>query len=75
MRGRTRSGCEGIFPVNYVDIKVPLGATGGGGAAAPAAAAAAAPPTPSQQQLPTAICLYHFPGGVEGDLALQVIIL
>ncbi|XP_016941680.3 uncharacterized protein B0303.7 [Drosophila suzukii] len=71
MRGRTRSGCEGIFPVNYVDIKVPLGATGGGGAAAPAAAAASAPPTPSQQQLPTAICLYHFPGGVEGDLALQ----
>uniref|UniRef100_T1PDB4 SH3 domain protein n=1 Tax=Musca domestica TaxID=7370 RepID=T1PDB4_MUSDO len=23
-RGRTRSGCEGIFPINYVEIKVPL---------------------------------------------------
>ncbi|KAH8315141.1 uncharacterized protein l(3)05822 [Drosophila kikkawai] len=66
MRGRTRSGCVGIFPINYVDIKVPLGATGnvgGGGAAAPAPAA-----TSSSS---TAICLYHFPGGVEGDLALQ----
>ncbi|XP_017013414.2 uncharacterized protein l(3)05822 [Drosophila takahashii] len=63
MRGRTRSGCEGIFPVNYVDIKVPLGATGGGAAAAPAAAAAASSTT--------ALCLYHFPGGVEGDLTLQ----
>ncbi|XP_018790808.1 PREDICTED: ras guanine nucleotide exchange factor Q [Bactrocera latifrons] len=24
-RGRTRSGCEGIFPINYIDVKVPLG--------------------------------------------------
>ncbi|XP_041565164.1 uncharacterized protein LOC108136777 [Drosophila elegans] len=71
MRGRTRSGCEGIFPANYVDIKVPLGATGGGAAAAPYASAAAALPSPSQPQLPTALCLYHFPGGVEGDLVLQ----
>ncbi|XP_039492732.1 uncharacterized protein LOC120452534 [Drosophila santomea] len=70
LRGRTRSGCEGIFPINYVDIKVPLGATGGG-AAAPAVSAAAPSPSPSQQQLPTALCLYHFPGEVEGDLALQ----
>ncbi|XP_050341894.1 hybrid signal transduction histidine kinase M [Bactrocera neohumeralis] len=23
-RGRTRSGCEGIFPINYIDVKVPL---------------------------------------------------
>lgn len=22
--GRTRSGCEGIFPINYIDVKVPL---------------------------------------------------
>uniref|UniRef100_A0A6P4E6P6 Uncharacterized protein LOC108038584 n=1 Tax=Drosophila rhopaloa TaxID=1041015 RepID=A0A6P4E6P6_DRORH len=66
-RGRTRSGCEGIFPVNYVDVKVPLGATGGG-----AAASAAAPlPSHSQTQLNTALCLYNFPGGVEGDLVLQ----
>lgn len=70
LRGRTRSGCEGIFPINYVDIKVPLGATGGA-AAAPTASAAAPSPSPSQQQLPTALCLYHFPGEVEGDLALQ----
>jgi len=51
-----------------------LGATGGA-AAAPTASAAAPSPSPSQQQLPTALCLYHFPGEVEGDLALQVIIL
>ncbi|EDW44626.1 GM15306 [Drosophila sechellia] len=70
LRGRTRSGCEGIFPINYVDIKVPLGATGGV-AAAPTASAAATSPSPSQQQLPTALCLYNFPGEVEGDLALQ----
>ncbi|XP_017039996.1 protein YSC84 [Drosophila ficusphila] len=70
MRGRTRSGCEGIFPVNYVDIKVPLGATGGG-AAAISNSAAAPTSSSSQQQLPTALCLYHFPGGVEGDLVLQ----
>lgn len=24
LRGRNRSGCEGIFPTNYIDIKVPL---------------------------------------------------
>ncbi|XP_061395751.1 uncharacterized protein LOC133331369 [Musca vetustissima] len=27
-KGRTRSGCEGIFPINYVEIKVPLQSTG-----------------------------------------------
>lgn len=24
MYGRNRRGCEGIFPINYVDIRVPL---------------------------------------------------
>ncbi|XP_017067232.1 actin cytoskeleton-regulatory complex protein pan1 [Drosophila eugracilis] len=70
MRGRTRSGCEGIFPINYVDIKVPLGATGGG-AAGPATRAAAPSTSPPQQLANTALCLYHFPGEVEGDLPLQ----
>ncbi|KAH8374529.1 hypothetical protein KR200_000669 [Drosophila serrata] len=70
MRGRTRSGCVGIFPINYVEIKVPLGASGtviGGGTAG--ASAASAPAAASSSS--TATCLYHFPGGVEGDLALQ----
>ncbi|XP_015038138.2 uncharacterized protein l(3)05822 isoform X1 [Drosophila pseudoobscura] len=77
MRGRTRSGCEGIFPVTYVDIKVPLGA-----GVSQSHPQAQAPPQQQQQQQqtqqhqsqnnePTALCLYHFPGGVEGDLPLQ----
>ncbi|EDW68137.2 uncharacterized protein l(3)05822 [Drosophila virilis] len=68
LRGRTRSGCEGLFPVNYVEIKVPLN----GSAAGPTQT----PHTQSQQQqqhqqLPIARCLYNFPGEVEGDLALR----
>lgn len=65
-RGRTRSGCEGLFPVNYVEVKVPLGGV-----------AAAAQPRQQQeqqqqQQLQTVRCLYNFPGEVEGDLTLRV---
>ncbi|XP_022215837.1 uncharacterized protein LOC111069920 isoform X2 [Drosophila obscura] len=69
MRGRTRSGCEGIFPVTYVDIKVPLGA------GVSNYQQSQSYPQPEQQQQPqhelTALCLYHFPGEVEGDLSLQ----
>ncbi|KAH8292068.1 hypothetical protein KR054_004425 [Drosophila jambulina] len=73
MRGRTRSGCVGIFPINYVDIKVPLGASGAGGGGGGGAGASAASAPAAASSSSTAICLYHFPGGVEGDLALQVI--
>lgn len=62
-RGRTRSGCEGIFPVNYIDVKVPLDE------AAPAMAAS------SQQQTSKPLrvrCLYNFPAECDGDLALKV---
>ncbi|XP_030374497.1 SH3 domain-containing protein 19 [Scaptodrosophila lebanonensis] len=58
-RGRTRAGCEGIFPANYVEVKVPLGACGGAGSSQVA------------EQLPMVRCLYNFPGEVEGDLAIQ----
>lgn len=67
-RGRTRSGCEGLFPVNYVEVKVPLGGCGEG-------ATHALPTQPRQEQehkLHTARCLYNFPGEVDGDLALRV---
>lgn len=62
-RGRTRSGCEGLFPVNYVEVKVPL--DGGAAAAQPRQ-------QQEQQQLQTVRCLYNFPGEVEGDLTLRV---
>ncbi|XP_037949662.1 protein app1-like [Teleopsis dalmanni] len=71
-RGRTRAGCEGIFPVNYIDIKVTLESVR----------------TPTSQQestrersstigsqniyKPIAVrCLYNFPAEVQGDLALK----
>lgn len=67
-RGRTRSGCEGLFPVNYVEVKVPLGGRIDG--------ATHAQPTQQRQeqehQSHIARCLYHFPGEVDGDLALKV---
>ncbi|XP_023177047.2 abl interactor 2 isoform X1 [Drosophila hydei] len=70
-RGRSRTGCEGLFPVNYVEIKVPLG----GNAAARATHAHSQPQEQpqhqQQQQLSTARCLYNFPGEVEGDLTLR----
>lgn len=66
-RGRTRSGCEGLFPVNYVEVKVPLG--GGAGAAE---TSQPRQQQQQQQQLQTVRCLYNFPGEVEGDLPLRV---
>ncbi|KAH8383688.1 hypothetical protein KR009_010042 [Drosophila setifemur] len=70
LRGKSRAGCVGIFPINYVEVKVPLGASGSGGAVGGAASIAPSP-SPLQNQLPTALCLYHFPGEVVGDLALR----
>ncbi|KAH8350137.1 hypothetical protein KR067_002697 [Drosophila pandora] len=75
LRGRSRSGCEGIFPANYVEVIVPLGSVGHQSSASGASSGAAAPAaTNSQHQqnrMPTAYCLYNFPGEVEGDLALR----
>ncbi|KAH8407140.1 hypothetical protein KR222_007957 [Zaprionus bogoriensis] len=66
LRGRTRAGCEGLFPVNYVEIKVPLG-----GHVAGATQTLHTQQQQQQQQLHTARCLYNFPGEVDGDLALR----
>ncbi|XP_034660903.1 uncharacterized protein LOC117896588 isoform X3 [Drosophila subobscura] len=79
IRGRTRSGCEGIFPATYVDIKVPLGAGQSQSHPQPQPQATLPPQQQQQQQRQqqqqqhehTALCLYHFPGEVEGDLPLQ----
>ncbi|XP_017104955.2 uncharacterized protein l(3)05822 [Drosophila bipectinata] len=75
LRGRLRSGCEGIFPANYVEVIVPLGSVGHQSSASSAIAGAAAPAAitsqPQQALMPTAYCLYNFPGEVEGDLALR----
>ncbi|ALC46627.1 l-3-05822 [Drosophila busckii] len=60
-RGRTRSGCVGLFPANYVEIKVPLGQQ-----------QQQQEPQQQHQQLLTGRCLYNFPGEVEGDLGLRV---
>ncbi|XP_068156900.1 uncharacterized protein l(3)05822 [Drosophila tropicalis] len=63
LRGRTRAGCEGIFPANYVEIKVPLSSNSN---------QLGSPPTQSPISVQaTARCLYQFPGEVDGDLSLQ----
>ncbi|XP_017489719.1 PREDICTED: probable serine/threonine-protein kinase mkcB [Rhagoletis zephyria] len=62
-RGRTRSGCEGIFPVNYIDVKVPLDEV----------ASTMAPGSQQQISKPLRVrCLYNFPAECDGDLALKV---
>ncbi|XP_064549977.1 uncharacterized protein l(3)05822 [Drosophila montana] len=70
-RGRTRSGCVGLFPVNYVEIKVPLNGSAADPDPAQAHTQSQQQEQQQQQQLPTARCLYNFPGEVEGDLALR----
>ncbi|XP_054747811.1 abl interactor 2 [Anastrepha obliqua] len=63
-RGRTRSGCEGIFPINYIDVKVPLEET------APTLTANGMQQTAKSKPLRVR-CLYNFPAEYEGDLALK----
>ncbi|CAD6995866.1 unnamed protein product [Ceratitis capitata] len=68
-RGRTRSGCEGIFPINYIDVKVPLEAEG------PALTVRSSTQETLQQSAMTKSlrvrCLYNFPAEYDGDLALR----
>lgn len=55
--GRNKRGCEGMFPISYVDIKIPIKnnkKVEWGGIKIKA--------------------LYDFPGDVQGDLALKVIV-
>ncbi|KAH8399240.1 hypothetical protein KR215_005756 [Drosophila sulfurigaster] len=71
-RGRTRAGCEGLFPVNYVEVKVPLGGATESAAQFHQHQQQQQPPPQQQQQHATTVrCLYNFPGEVEGDLALR----
>ncbi|XP_073835783.1 SH3 domain-containing lethal (3) 05822 [Musca autumnalis] len=84
-KGRTRSGCEGIFPINYVEIKVPLSAkqTAAQSQLSTAASSnystATTTPTydttttypPTTNSTSKIRCLYNFPAEVEGDLAIK----
>ncbi|KRG01248.1 uncharacterized protein Dmoj_GI23087, isoform B [Drosophila mojavensis] len=70
-RGRSRTGCEGLFPVNYVEVKVPLGGSAAAGATHTQSQSQERQQQQRQQQLSTARCLYNFPGEVEGDLPLR----
>ncbi|XP_065357297.1 uncharacterized protein l(3)05822 [Calliphora vicina] len=75
-KGRTRSGCEGIFPVNYIEIKVPLPSKTLSSENSTQSSSAST--TPTYQQAATANSqnlkirsLYNFPAEVEGDLELK----
>lgn len=67
-RGRNRSGCEGIFPANYITVKVPLAEThindnNNGNKNSTNSTISKKIEVKS---------LYNFPAEVEGDLQLQV---
>lgn len=76
-RGRTRSGCEGIFPVNYIEIKVPL--SGNTETTATGTQSSTASTTPTYNTYQTTASrndlkiksLYNFPAEVDGDLELK----
>ncbi|GBP04772.1 SH3 domain-containing protein 19 [Eumeta japonica] len=76
-KGRTRSGCEGIFPINYIEIKVPL-ASNSASNATNSSKSHSTSITPTYHQA-TATgsselkvrSLYNFPAEVEGDLELK----
>ena len=59
MLGRNKRGCEGIFPLSYIEIKVPLESTN---------------PTPNviQHQIKA---LYDFNAETSDDLTIKVIYL
>ncbi|KAM7361152.1 SH3 domain-containing lethal (3) 05822 isoform 1-T3 [Cochliomyia hominivorax] len=76
-KGRTRSGCEGIFPINYIEIKVPLPSKTESSANSTQSSSAST--TPTYQTATTTAnnsnlkvrSLYNFPAEVEGDLELK----
>ncbi|XP_013112863.2 abl interactor 2 isoform X1 [Stomoxys calcitrans] len=81
-KGRTRSGCEGIFPANYIEVKVPLSANNKqNGNSAPATMSSASAYSSSStsstynsavsKTYPKVRSLYNFPAEVEGDLELK----
>lgn len=80
-KGRNRSGCEGIFPINYIEIKVPL-PSNTEVSSANSTQSSSASTTPTYQQTATIAngttnhlkvrSLYNFPAEVEGDLELKV---
>ncbi|XP_067640806.1 putative mediator of RNA polymerase II transcription subunit 26 [Eurosta solidaginis] len=67
-RGRTRSGCEGIFPINYIDIKVPLKEEK---TAAPLTLGINNVQQTAKSKPLRVRCLYNFPAEYETDLALK----
>ncbi|KAL9889582.1 SH3 domain-containing lethal (3) 05822 isoform 1-T4 [Glossina fuscipes fuscipes] len=75
-RGRTRAGCEGIFPINYIEIKIPL--TAKAELSKNLSTVSSNNSTPTYSAYPSNVnhlqnvkCLYHFPAEVEGDLELK----
>lgn len=78
-RGRTRSGCEGIFPINYIDIKVPLQSPSTKKATACNSSNFSMQQSTQSTQsmrstygIPRVKSLYNFPAEVDGDLPLKV---
>ncbi|KAI8129080.1 hypothetical protein FF38_04609 [Lucilia cuprina] len=77
-KGRTRSGCEGIFPINYIEIKVPLNSKSTISSENSTQSSSPSTTPTYQQVTPTANSsnlkvrsLYNFPAEVEGDLELK----
>lgn len=65
MYGRNRRGCEGIFPVSYVDIRVPLKEK----EADSGTASRSESVSPAGNRVRV---LYTFAAEAEGDLTIQV---
>lgn len=76
MYGRSKRGCEGIFPINYVDIKVPLTANNNQAALAPVASAAAptvkATKAVAKQAERRCRAVYDFTAEADEDLSIKV---
>lgn len=70
-RGRNRSGCEGIFPANYITVKVPLTENHSNVNNSNNNSGNKNSTHISSKQLKVK-CLYNFTAEVEGDLQLQV---
>lgn len=79
--GRCRRGCEGLFPANYVEVKVPLGRTNRQQLSkqGPTAAAIVAKPNvpsivvaPKEQPQQSCRALYDFNAETVEDLTIRV---
>ncbi|XP_075146565.1 SH3 domain-containing lethal (3) 05822 [Haematobia irritans] len=78
-KGRTRSGCEGIFPANYIEIKVPLSSSSNRNISNNhqpsttnySSTSKTYPTSTITNNDLTVRSLYNFPAEVDGDLDLK----